>query len=229
MLSKENIKKVFPISLPLLIGFIPLGFIAGVFLQDGGLNPFQIALMSILVFAGSSQFIAASMFGSMSSIISIVLTAFIVNIRHLLYSSSLSTKVKEKSPGKLILMAQWITDETYAINYEQYKSGNWPDDNNILLGIMGNIYWTLGTVLGGIFGNIIEMPTDIASFSLIAMFIVLIILQINNKIKILVAILTIGISILIFNLYKGSLNIIMISLLATSIGYILDKKGDKNE
>lgn len=229
MFTKENIKRVLIVSMPIAIGYIPLGIIGGIFLQDGGLNPLQIGLMSIFVFAGSSQFIAASMFGSMSSMLSIILTTFVVNIRHLLYSSSLSTKVKEKSIPKLLLMAQWITDETYALNYEEYISGEWTDDNNILLGIISNIYWTLGTVLGGIFGNIIKMPTDIASFSLIALFIILIIMQINNKIKVYVALVTIVLSMLIFNIYKGSLNTIIIALIGASIGYILDRKGDKDE
>lgn len=229
MFEKNNIKTVFIASLPLLMGFVPLGFIDGVLLQDAGLNLIQIVLMSIVVFAGSSQFISAPMFASMTSGVSIVITTFIVNIRHLLYSSSLSTKVEEKSLPKIMLMAQFITDETYAINYEQYQSEEWTDNNNTLLGMMGCFYWAFGNFLGGFFGNIIKIPSDIASFTLVSMFIVLIILQINNKNKIISALATIFISIIIFSIYKGSLNIILISLLGTSIGYILDKKGEKNE
>ena len=95
--------------------------------------------------------------------------------------------------------------------------------------MMGCFYWAFGNFLGGFFGNIIKIPSDIASFTLVSMFIVLIILQINNKNKIISAVATIFISIIIFSIYKGSLNIILISLLGTSIGYILDKKGEKNE
>lgn len=229
MFKKENIKNAFVASIPFIIGFIPVSFICGVLLQSAGLSLFQSILMSVFVYAGSSQFIAASMIGSMSSIISIVITTFIVNLRHLLYSSSLSVHVEEKSVPKLLLMGHYITDETFAVNYEMYQTKDWNDDTNILLGIFGQIYWLIGIILGSLLGDIIEIPTEIASFSLIAMFIVLITLQITERKKLIVSLVTIPIALFIMNLYTGSLNIVIISLIGASVGYILDLAGEKYE
>lgn len=227
MFTKDNIKKAFTMSIPLIIGFIPLAFICGVFLQGVGLNFFQVFLMSTLVFAGSSQFVAASMIGSGASVFSIVVTTFIINIRHLLYGSSLSKYIKTKSLPKLLIISQFLSDELYAINYELYEEGNWNDDLNIIFSLISASYWIFGSVLGGLLGDIANIPIDIASFSLVAMFIMLMVLQCNSRIKIIVCITTAFVATGIIYFYKGSFNIIISSLVCASLGYFLDKKEEE--
>ena len=82
----EGIKAAWPICL----GYLPLGFAFGVLAQKAGLDLLDIALMSILVYAGSSQFIAVAMISGAAAPVSIILTTFVVNLRHLLMSSSLA-------------------------------------------------------------------------------------------------------------------------------------------
>lgn len=82
----ESIKVAWPICL----GYFPLGFAFGVLAQKAGLDSLDIALMSILVYAGSSQFIAVAMLSVGAAPVSIILTTFIVNLRHMMMSSSLA-------------------------------------------------------------------------------------------------------------------------------------------
>lgn len=95
--KNSTIKESFIASIPIFLGYIPIGIVGGILLQKSGLSPFQIALMVTLVFGGSSQFIAASMISTGASVTSIVLTTFIVNLRHFLMSSNLNMYIKNKS------------------------------------------------------------------------------------------------------------------------------------
>ena len=90
---------------PICLGYLPIGLAFGVLAQKAGLSPLQVALMSIFVFAGSSQFIAVSMLSAGASLAAIVATTFMVNLRHLLMSSSLAAKLGKKNRWKLSLFA----------------------------------------------------------------------------------------------------------------------------
>ena len=114
----QQLNESFIASIPIFLGYIPIGIVGGILLQKSGLSPFQIALMVTLVFGGSSQFIAASMISTGASVTSIVLTTFIVNLRHFLMSSNLNMYIKNKSPKFILPFCHTITDETFAVNYE---------------------------------------------------------------------------------------------------------------
>ena len=166
MFNKTVVKAVWPIWL----GYLPLGFAGGVLSQKVGLTPLEVGLMSLLVFAGSGQFIALAMMGSgSSSISSIVMTTFIVNLRHLLYSSTLATYLMGKSRKYLGLFAQGITDETFAMNLNQFTAqGNtWDPPRALGLNILAHGCWIFSNMLG----NIIVIDTAIVSYTLTAMFI----------------------------------------------------------
>src|SRR5689334_12770647 len=75
---------------PICLGFLPIGLSLGVLAQKAGLLPWQVAAMSFLVFAGGSQFIAVGMLAAGASVVTIIGTTFLVNLRHLLMSSALA-------------------------------------------------------------------------------------------------------------------------------------------
>src|SRR4051812_13572167 len=97
---------------PICLGYFPIGLSLGVLAQKAGLAPWQMALMSIAVFAGGSQFIAVAMISSGASAAAIVSTTFMVNLRHLLMSSALSVHFPGVSRQFLALFAYGITDES---------------------------------------------------------------------------------------------------------------------
>ncbi len=73
---------------PICLGYLPIGIALGVLAQKAGLSPLAVGLMSMFVFAGSSQFIAVSMLAGGATFVAIIVTTFMVNLRHLLMSSS---------------------------------------------------------------------------------------------------------------------------------------------
>ncbi|TQW47441.1 AzlC family ABC transporter permease, partial [Clostridioides difficile] len=182
----QQLKESFIASIPIFLGYIPIGIVGGILLQKSGLSPFQIALMVTLVFGGSSQFIAASMISTGASVTSIVLTTFIVNLRHFLMSSNLNMYIKNKSPKFILPFCHTITDETFAVNYEKFTAGNWSDRNAIYLNFFCLISSVLANFIGAFLGESISIDSSISGFILTSMFIALIVSQIKNKIYIVV-------------------------------------------
>ena len=102
-------------SLPLIVAAIPFGIIYGALAQTNGLSIVATLAMSLVVFAGSSQFVAVSLLAVNASPWVIVITTFVVNLRHFLYAVSLIPHVRELGQGTRALMGFWLTDETYAV------------------------------------------------------------------------------------------------------------------
>ncbi|MGH1543769.1 MAG: AzlC family ABC transporter permease [Arenicella sp.] len=101
-------------TLPLILAAIPFAVVYGALAQTAGLSVWATLAMSLFVFAGSSQFIAVLLYGS-TAIPIIILTVFIVNLRHMLYSASLMPHMAGLPQWLRAPMAFWITDETYAV------------------------------------------------------------------------------------------------------------------
>ena len=107
---------------PLLIGVFPFGLIYGTLALGAGLSPTAAQMMSSIVFAGSSQFVAAQLIHDAAPGVVIVLTIAIVNLRHMLYSASIAPYLENLSPRWKGLLAYLLTDEAYAttvIHFEQ--------------------------------------------------------------------------------------------------------------
>lgn len=106
---------------PILLGVIPFGLIYGVLAVGAGL-PVSVAIaMSSIVFAGSSQFVAAQLFSASAPGLIIVLTTAVVNLRHMLYSASVAPHIQHlRAPWKWLL-AYLLTDEAYAVAITRYN------------------------------------------------------------------------------------------------------------
>jgi len=108
-------------ELPITLGVIPFGMIYGVLALGAGLPASAAQAMSSIVFAGSAQFVAAQLFGSGAPGLVIVLTAFVVNLRHMLYSASVAPHLKHLDSKWKCLLAYLLTDEAYAVVITRYN------------------------------------------------------------------------------------------------------------
>ena len=101
-------------TLPLIIGAIPFGIIFGTLAGPSGLSAWGALAMSVIVFAGSAQFIALGLLAAGAAIPVIIATTFVVNLRHILYAANLVPKVRHLPQRWRIMMAFGLTDETFA-------------------------------------------------------------------------------------------------------------------
>ncbi|QPC46013.1 AzlC family ABC transporter permease [Mangrovibacillus cuniculi] len=102
-------------GLPIAMGYMPIALTFGLVAKSTGLEVWEAVFMSLLVFAGASQFIALNLIALSTGVIGIIITTFIVNIRHFLMSASVQAKIDEKSKAKKALLSFGLTDETFSV------------------------------------------------------------------------------------------------------------------
>ena len=149
--------------LPLVMGAIPFGIVFGTLAIGSGLSVGATLAMSAFVFAGSSQFIAVGLVAANTGWLLIVLTTFVVNLRHLLYAMSLLPYVKGLSQRWKIPMGFWLTDEAFVVAIRRYEQGDRsPHKHWYYLGAALTMYgtWQLCTLLGITAGQLIPNAAD---------------------------------------------------------------------
>ena len=107
-------------ELPLLLGVVPFGMIYGVLALDAGLGAFTSQAMSSVVFAGSAQLLATQLVREAAPALVVVITIFVVNLRHALYSASVAPYVSHLPRRWKIGLAYLLTDEAYAVAGSRY-------------------------------------------------------------------------------------------------------------
>lgn len=207
------------------LGYIPIGIAFGVLAQKAGFTPFETGLMSLLVFAGSSQFIAVSMFSAGAGAVSIIATTFVVNLRHLLMSSSLSLFLGRVERKKLFAFSYGITDESFAVNISKFKNGDWDINRALVVNFSTNIMWILSTVAGGYGGQFIKPHSFGIDYALTAMFICLLVFQLKGRIYFFTALLAGILAVILSMCLPGNSYIIIASVIAAGAGVYLKKIG----
>lgn len=209
---------------PICLGYIPLGLAMGVLGQKAGLYPFQVTFMSLCVFAGSGQFIAVSMISAGASIPSIIITTFMVNLRHLLMSSSLAVHFNGECRKKITLLSYGIVDETFAVNINKLKSKEWNIISAIVVNFTAFSAWVISTTTGCYFGKFIPENGFGLDYALTAMFITLLIFQLNGRRFYQTAIISGVTAVITASLLPGNSYIIIASITAATIGVFLKKR-----
>lgn len=173
-------------------------------------------LMSILVFAGSSQFIAVSMLSTGAGALSIILTTFAVNLRHLLMSSSLAVFLGNATRRKLTLFAYGVTDESFAVNYTRFSGKIWSVNRALVVNHTANLAWIVSSVIGGYSGRFIHQGAFGIDYALTAMFICLLIFQLKGRFYVITAVMAGGAAVILSLIIPGSSYIILASIFAAT-------------
>lgn len=180
-------------TIPLMVGAAPFGIIFGVLAINNGLSPAAVMAFSLFVFAGSSQFIAAQLVAENLHIGLIILTTFIVNMRHMLYSASLGPAMKELPQKWMLPLAFWLTDETYAVVIRRWtdEADKSPFKRWYHLGSAVPMYlnWQLWTLIGLIAGTQLEGLADLGlEFAMVVTFIGIVVPLVKTRPMLLCAI-----------------------------------------
>jgi 4-azaleucine resistance transporter AzlC len=143
-------------TLPLILGAIPFGIIFGALAIAAGFSTGEVMALSLLVFAGSAQFIAVSLVATGAGIGVILLTTFVVNLRHTLYSATLQPFIRHLPVRWRAPLAFWLTDETFAVVQQRYATvTSSPHKHWYFLGSCLSMYssWQLCSFVGAVFGQ----------------------------------------------------------------------------
>lgn len=208
---------------PICLGYLPVGLAFGALAHQAGLPFWAVGLMSILVFAGSAQFIAIAMLTAGASPISIILTTMVVNLRHTLMSSTLALHLQGVNRRFLALFAYGITDESFAVNMTRFRSGNWGRWQALAVNQLSNSVWVGATISGALAGQFIPQGALGMDYAMTGMFISLLTFQLQNWTFILTGILAAMISVAWYLLIPGDSYIIGASVGGATLGYFIKR------
>jgi 4-azaleucine resistance transporter AzlC len=209
----------FVAALPLWLGAAPFGAIYAVSALAAGLDWAQTLAMSLLVFAGASQFTAVGLFASGAAPFAIVLTTLIVNARHALLAASLAPFVREAGSGTKALIASQLTDESYAIGMWRWLDGSGSRAYQFGANLSMYVVWQCSTIAGILLGNLIPDP---AAYGLDLVFpltfIGLLVPLLHDRVSLTVALLAAALAIGGALLLPGSWYLLLAGIVASGVG-----------
>lgn len=175
---------------PILLGVIPFGITCGVMGLTAGLTSLETILMSLLVFAGASQFVAITMLGAgITGWSVIVLTTLLVNLRHMIMGASLAKYMVQQSSARQILLSFLLTDEAYAMTISRIYRDGYSAAYHLGVSISLYVTWVLATVTGVLVGSYIPDPLAWGlDFAMPATFLVLLLPRITDRVSLAVCI-----------------------------------------
>ena len=209
---------------PICLGYVPIGMALGVLARQAGLSYIDIGLMSLLVFAGSAQFIAVAMLASGSAPFAIIATTFVVNFRHVLMSSALSVHLRGVARPFLALFAYGVTDESFAVNTVRFKAGGWDRWRALIVHQTANGTWIISSMAGAIVGGLIPPGAFGIDFALPAMFIALIVLQVDCFLHVVVSLIAVCVSVCWYLWIPGDGYALVAAIVAASFGFALQRR-----
>ena len=174
------------VSLPVILGYLPVAIAFAVMASEAGFSQFEIIAMSTLVFAGASQIMAVGMVASGATMLSVVVGTFVLNLRHFIMGSYIMKKLGKTTAGEKIATAHGITDEAFAIisaTPEQKCTVPY------LLGIITVTYgsWVIGTVIGAFVSVLLPSTvSDALGIALYALFISLLVPGIKGSPRLII-------------------------------------------
>ena len=226
---KKVIKQAFVATLPVMAGYIVLGFGFGIILRASGFGILLAVAMSTFIYAGSMQYVAIDLLTGGASLITTALTTLMVNARHLFYGVSMLEKYNGvgKRKGYLIF---GLTDETYSLVCSDTigLEGKELKDYYLLVTLLDHSYWIFGSVLGAIAGSLISFNTTGIDFALTALFITVFVEQWLSTKKHFSALIGVGASVLCLLIFgKDSFLIPTMLVIALLLCLYKEKKKDK--
>ena len=169
-MDKKALNEALKTSLPVILGYLPSGFAFGLMMSSLGQKVITSGIMAILMYAGAGQYIAVDFIKNNSPLITIIITTFLINCKHLFYGLSLIetfNKTGRKKPFLIFL----LTDETYAL----LTGTVYPKNVNT-----NYLSWIAGCVLGAVFGSVVKFDTTGLDFAMTALFLVILTSQLKT-------------------------------------------------
>ncbi len=230
--NKTKYKDAFMVSLPLIIGYFPVAMAFGLLSKNTSISFRDTSLLSIIVFAGASQFMALDLIAAGVSSGNIIIATFLLNLRHLVMSASLAPEFKEIPRKYLPLVSFAITDESFSVYSFNKDKISLP----FVLIVNGLSYssWVIGTMAGYAVGEILPSSLQASmGIGLYAMFAALLSPELGRSKKILhISILSSLIYLALFysKLFSSGWDLIIAIILSSALAVaIFDRRGGKYE
>lgn len=214
-------------ALPIVLGYVPVGFAFGVLAVKNGIPASLAVAMAVLMFSGSGQFVFASLWGGGAGILSTAAAVGIVNLRYLLMSAAESPWLARLSRPRRFLLGLGLTDETFAVHITALQSG-WPLNAATLYvcNSTTHLAWVGGCAIGAFCGNLVDDVRPLGlDYAITAMFLALLVPQCASRLHVVVAIVTMALSVALKAGGMSQWNVAAATVAGASLGLALSLRG----
>ena len=193
----KDIRKAFIASLPVMAGYMVLGIGFGIILQTKGFGVGWAFAMSLLIYAGSMQYLAVDLLAGGAALLTAAVTTLMVNARHIFYGISMIDKYRDVGKKKPYLIFA-LTDETYSLVCSDDAGEGCEDKKRYYfwVSLFDHSYWVTGSVIGSLLGMVIPFSTEGMDFVLTALFVTIFVEQWLSTKKHSYALIGVGVSVL---------------------------------
>ncbi|MGC4018545.1 MAG: AzlC family ABC transporter permease [Muricomes sp.] len=201
---RKAFKAAFPLTIPIMAGFLFLGLAYGIYMNVSGFSFWYPLIMSMTIFAGSVEFVTVGWLLGVFSPLNALIFTVMINARHLFYGLSMLDKYN--IPGwKKYYLIYGMCDESFSINC----TADIPRDVDkgwfmFFVTLLNQIYWVVGSTLGGLFGSLIHFNTKGIEFVMTALFVVIFLEQWMKEENHYSSLLGLGLSLLCLIVFKGT-------------------------
>lgn len=214
-MDRKALSAAFPVTVPVLMGYLAIGIAFGLMLQEIGYNFIWAFFMSLTIYAGSGQYLGVTLLGTGAALGTVALMTLLINFRHLVYGLSMLEKFRGMGWRKLYMIFS-LTDETYALlSSAQAPVGVNPKNFYFAIAVLDQSYWILGSVIGAVAGAVIPFSTEGVDFAMTALFVVIAVEQWKTYRKHLPALLGCAVTVvflIILGSFFGQDQMLLISL-----------------
>ncbi|MBD5520839.1 MAG: branched-chain amino acid ABC transporter permease [Lachnospiraceae bacterium] len=223
----KHIGFAFHKTIPVMLGYLFLGMAFGLLLQNAGYSFLWAFLSSLIIYAGSMQFVLVTLLTGGVSLIHTALMTLFINGRHIFYGLSFVEKYKKMGKAYPYLVFS-LTDETYSVLCGTHVPEDM-DEKKVFFWIsfLDQCYWVLGSTLGGLAGQYITFDSTGIDFSMTALFVVIVIEQWQEKEAHISAIIG-AVCGIVFLLIFGADRFILPALLCAMMALIIMNKAKKS-
>ena len=170
-MDRQTVRQAMLKTIPVMAGYLVLGIGFGILMRNAGYGAGWTAAMSLLIYAGSMQYVGVGLLSGGASVLTAAITTVMVNARHLFYSISMIGKYRDAGRYKPYMIFT-LTDETYSLLCDgAVPEGTDPTRYRFLVSLFNHSYWVTGSVLGNLLGAILPFSTAGIEFSMTALFI----------------------------------------------------------
>lgn len=226
---KKAFQKAFPYTIPVLTGYLFIGIAFGVMYAEKGYSFLWAILMSVMVYAGSGQYLAVNFFVPGISFLQVIFLTFMVNVRHIFYGISLLERFNKIGKTRWYMIFA-LTDETYSLLCTT-KVPKGVNESRFLfaISVLDHSYWVLGSAIGAIAGTLLPISSEGIDFAMTALFVVIFIeqwMERKNRIPELIGVAVATVALIIF----GANNFVLPAMFAiVALLFIGRKKLDKED
>ncbi len=220
------IRRVLTVTMPVLCGYLFMGMAFGILLQQAGYNFLWALFMSVIIYAGTMQYMAIPLLTAQAGLVTVAITTLLVHFRYFVYGLSFLDRFKEFGARKYYMMFA-LTDETYALLCtSEPPEGTTREQYMFMISLFDHIYWIVGCTSGALIGRFLTFNTAGIDFAMTALFIVICVDQWRAAKTKLPTLLGFGASALalLTTRHSGGDNMLIPAILMLVVGFLALRK-----